>query len=79
MTGRDVYLTETSCLRTPWYRLLLTNAESSQVVIRLKLDNTGGRRTEVEYPLTVKRDEFYSTTSYSELARVSPKSPIVLL
>lgn len=58
VTGRDVYLTESSFLRTPWYRLQI-NAESSQVVIRVKLDDASGGRTEVEYPLTVKRDEFY--------------------
>jgi hypothetical protein len=59
ITGRDVYLTESNFLRTPWYRLRTTNAESSQVVIRLKLDDASGGRTEVEYPLPVKRDEFY--------------------
>lgn len=59
VTARDVYLTESSFLRTHWYRLRLANAESGQVVIRLTLDDTSGGRTEVEYPLTVKRDEFY--------------------
>lgn len=57
ITGRDVYLTESSFLRTPWYRLRV--AAGPQVALRVVLEHAGGGRTVAEYPLTVRRDEFY--------------------
>lgn len=60
ITGRDVYLTESGFLRTPWYRLRITNAEPErQIVIQVLLEHAVGGRTVAEYPLTIKRDVFY--------------------
>lgn len=55
ITGRDVYLTESSFLRTPWYRL----GAPGQIALRVVLEHAGGGRTVAEYPLAVRRDEFY--------------------
>lgn len=57
VTGRDVYLTESNFLRTPWYRLRVSEPE--QMVVRVVLEHAREARTVAEYPLTVTRDEFY--------------------
>jgi hypothetical protein len=60
VTGRDVYLTESNFLRTPWYRLRIPGAEAERsLVITVVLEHDAGGRTTAEYPLTVARDEFY--------------------
>lgn len=60
VTARDVYLTESNFLRTPWYRIWLAGgAPQRQTVIRVVLEHATGALTVAEYPLTVKRDEFY--------------------
>lgn len=55
VTGGDVYLTESSFLRTPWYRLRVAR----QMVVRVVLEHPHTGPTVAEYPLTVKHDEFY--------------------
>lgn len=57
VTGRDVYLTESNFLRTPWYRLRVPEPE--QMVVRVVLEQPREVRMVAEYPLTVIRDEFY--------------------
>jgi hypothetical protein len=60
VTGADVYVTESNLLRTPWYRMrILGNAPERQMVLRVVLEHATGEHTEAEYPLTIKRDEFY--------------------
>ncbi|HLM68548.1 MAG TPA: hypothetical protein VK358_13510 [Longimicrobium sp.] len=59
VTGHDVYLTETGFLRTPWYRLRIADLDSTRMVVRVVLDHATGGRSEAEYPLTIKRAEFY--------------------
>jgi hypothetical protein len=58
VTGGDVYLTESNFLRTPWYRLRV--AEHRQMVVRVVLEHPQAGRTVAEYPLNVRRDEFYN-------------------
>lgn len=57
VTGRDVYLTESNFLRTPWYRLRVSEPE--QMVVRVVLEHPREARTVAEYPLPITRDEFY--------------------
>jgi hypothetical protein len=57
VTGRDVYLTESNFLRTPWYRLRVSEPE--QMVIRVVLEHPRELRTVAEYPLPVVRNEFF--------------------
>lgn len=57
VTGDAVYMTESSFLRTPWYRLRVT--EPRQMVIRVVLEYPHDARTVAEYPLTISPGEFY--------------------
>lgn len=57
VTGRDVFLTESSFLRTPWYRLRV--AAPRRIALRVVVEHASGGRTVAEYPLSIRRDEFY--------------------
>lgn len=57
VTGRDLYLTDSHFLRSPWYRLRV--AEPRHIQVRVMLEHPRGARTVAEYPILVERDEFY--------------------
>lgn len=63
VTGRDVFVTQSNIVRTPWYRLgLPRGASQKNVMLRVVLQHSAGGRTVAEYPLVVKPDEFYYVT-----------------
>lgn len=77
VTGRDVYLTESNFLRTPWYRLRVS--EPKEIVIRVVLDHPREAPTVAEYPLTVTRDEFYYVLfGVGTLEPEQPHSPYIV-
>jgi hypothetical protein len=57
VTNGDLFEASNGEVRTPWYRL---RPREDVIPLRFTVEHPGGARTVAEYPLFVKRGEFYS-------------------
>jgi hypothetical protein len=56
-------------VRTPWYRL---SPQEDPIMLRFTIEHPGGAQTMAEYPLFVKRDEFYSVGAHVYTRKPAP-------
>jgi hypothetical protein len=69
VTNTDLFTTAGGEVRTPWYRL---RPREDPITLRVTVEHPGGVRTTAEYPLFVKKDEFYSVGAHVYTRQPAP-------
>lgn len=59
-SGRDLFQAESGEVRTPWYRIWLPRSGEFAATLWITIGDGAGEHTVATYPLTVKKDHFYS-------------------
>ncbi len=58
VTGGDIFRAENGSIRTPWYRLEPEGSEYA-TTIRITISDAAGEEAVAEYPLTLRKGQFY--------------------
>lgn len=69
VTHRDLFTASNAEVSTPWYRL---RPGEDPVALRFTLEHPGGAQTIAEYPLFVKKGEFYSVGAHVHARQPAP-------
>lgn len=69
VTNRDLFTAPSGNVVTPWYRV---GHEEDPVMLRITVEHLGGARTTAEYPLFVKKGEFYSVGAHVHTRHPAP-------
>jgi len=69
VTNRELFTAPNGEVSTPWYRL---SPNEAPILLRVTVEHPGGARTRAEYPLFVKKGEFYSVGAHVHTRRPAP-------
>lgn len=73
VTGRDVFVAENGAVRTPWYRVE-AHAGAHANALHVTIGDPLGEQITAEYPMALKRGEFYSVRFGVYTRRYGPGS-----
>jgi hypothetical protein len=72
VTDRDLFMTEASEIRTPWYPL---RPQDQPVDLHITVEHEGGVRTVAQFPLSVRAGGFYAVSAGVYTLRPTPGIP----
>jgi hypothetical protein len=69
VTNKDLFTSSNGAVITPWYR---ADPMEDPITLRITVEHSGGVKTTAEYPLFIKKGEFYSVGAHVHTRQPAP-------